>query len=400
MRHPIAILVCLAAGACTNLTIPSEQGQLEVNLSDLRSERYVGHRASMPVLLGSTTAATTTVREGPATCFLASFQDAPLLNSITFDTPGPARFTFEPTGCPELPDAMPDALTLQVIPPDDLTGRVALPDMAYGVRSLDRGEATLHTPREVPDGFLPVAGEELVVVAGEATPLDVVLEHQGERVLVGPGAGVVEVTGPATFSPAHPLRGTLLPLSQGSGEIRFRTPQATVPVTSWLAVEPRDVRRLEAAFLTQADEDGVEYTGGLAAWGVDRQGRRVHGLPMAFEVVRGPLTLPDDDGFSWILYPADCTPPWELAGTVVERRVKLHYGGRTTRVDLSFDWTTLDPQTARDGYADWEPDPACVTAGSTDGRSGCGCAVSASTPLGGLGLLAVGLVAIGRRRRR
>jgi len=403
---PALFVVLMGSSGCTYLVLTSEHGQLEVTLDDLRSQRNVSHRSSMPVLRGSRTRASVRVNDAPDSCFITAFDGLVYDGStMVFDTVGVASMSFTPVGpagCPELPDAVPDRLELQVVPPEQVVGRFSYPDMEYALRRLrsDDSEVRLLTPDALPDDLIPESGGTHVVVAGSPTPLAAVLFRDADRVLVGPGAGVLEVTGPAILSNDHPLYGTLLAPETGSGQVRFLTADGPIEIGQYEAIDRGEVRRLQAGAVMESEE-GLDWTAGVAVWGIDGQGRRVHGLPVTVQVVDGPLVLPEPGTPGpWGFQPALCSPPWELAGNVVERRLRFHLGRRDVTVDLDFDLTgfTLSAEDEARERETWSPDERCVDGGA-NGPRGCGCAASASPGLSWGGLLALIPLVLSRRRR-
>lgn len=404
MRTRLPMLSCaavLSLGGCFSSEIPSELGQVRVGLSGLESTGHRSHRATMPILVGSVSSLRYNVQTGDFDCFAISVSGATVgSDTIRFDQLGPVVFTFEPVPCEADEAVQPDRLELAVISPDAVSGRFVLPAIEYGLRLVDEGSLEVVEPRVLPSDLVPASGAELVLVAGVGLPLNVALFDGEEPVLVGAGAGTLTATGGAALTLDHPLSGEVFVPEPGRGEVRFLTPTGVVEIGSYVAVEPRDVRRLEAGVIMGNADDSMSIReAGVAAWGVTGSGQRIHGLPVEVQVVKGPMFLPPVGEIGpWKLTPEDCTGLHDLAGTVARRRVRFKYGGRRVTLDLDFDYTdvVLTPEERQASIDEFEPMEECVDSGSNAG--GCGCSAS-STPAGGLGLLLLAGLGLLRRRR-
>ncbi|MEO0600122.1 MAG: hypothetical protein AAF211_01730 [Myxococcota bacterium] len=405
-----ALLLGLGATACDPYALVSEQEQVTVRLTGLRTPGLTGLTTGQRVLLGSRTSSEWQIGNGwvardddGADCFrVTTVPDVGALGGpLTFDEVGPVEWTFEATPCASLSEGthLDDRLVIEVVEPDDLSvGRHFEWMTAAELLLAYSGEPTyvLADGRtELPDFLTPTDGRLRVLAGGRTVLQAEVTDPGGRTVAVGEGVGGLELDGiPSERLSAVSVR-VEAPDEVGlTGDLSFRSPGLDTDLGRVEIVAQDAVERLEVLVLDQIATNGDRSNFAVMAVPVDGEGRRLFGAPIDWTLLRGaslPLADPElepNDG-PLLVEPTPCLAPSERAGLQTSV-LRAEAFGKRARVELS--WTLQPPEEAAD--AAWTLPAECVTAS----RGGCGCGATPAmqgTWLGVFGLLG----ALSRRRR-
>ncbi|WAS92560.1 DUF4185 domain-containing protein [Nannocystis punicea] len=315
------------------------------------------------------------------------------------EAPGEVVWTVDPT-C-GAPGQAPDRVNMRVVGPDQAEARVS--------PWLD-GLAARHSVRENP--LITVLGAEwrevlpyeFKLVAGQDVEIGVGLFERDTGLSVArqaePAAAVSWTTTrgrPAVTYPSEVL--DLVTFAGTESEATFEFDGHSWPLARVTGVEAESVTSLElaGAILIVEDSDAplIGRTGvPLAAGAIARDavGDRVIGLPLTWSAEVGNMaSAPFDTLPEQIALADDCIAPEDRDGP---RELVLRARHGDLSADLEFTWAgTREPTLFNTVEADasWKPPATCLA------PAGCGCR-SAETDAGGLLLL--GLLALGRRRRK
>jgi hypothetical protein len=394
MRSLPAVLA-LFLGGCNDAIWVSEGGTFQVQASQLDPGNNYPLDPVRRVLTGSTTPLTVRAEDCSETRFVGSI--SPLYDDVVeFSPPGTAVIEVVPTDCAP-PEAVADRLTLEVVPPTLLSGAVVENEGAVFGGLQDGGLTWVTDPEpRVFEGL----NEDISLPAEEVVKLQVRLLADGEPVAVGPGAGQLEVTGAVASAPISPL-GSEVWTGEGFGEVHFRGTGFADRLFNWRAVHPRHLRRLRIlAVWSQADGFA-----GVQPWIEDREGRRVVGVPVRWEVEsRHHPKVPDPMVGGFVLEPTPCLRPSQRGGV---ERVKITARAAGLRDSIEFDvsvpFAEGTPEELADMDAAFLEETEELCAGVPTERRPCGCS-SAGFPsagwLGGMAVLMVaGLRRVGVRQR-
>lgn len=305
--------------------------------------------------------------------------DADMSGCHTVELGAPLTYTFTPQGC----DRALESLAVEAV-------------AAAEVRA--RFNPSLTHAEELDDGYF---GNPIVTQGAEAPPL--ALENPLQLLAasaVGIGIDVVEdATGarvgwnssPATFT-IEAITGDAPMISGDARRPQFAAgaagarARATLnlattdfPLADVVVVGPEVIDHLEimALFADAGDEGRVPY--GFEAHLVDADGKLIHGAEVEWEIVDGNLAIESDEDNpkSPIVGVTETCAPRDPAATR-SGVIKASSGAHKASLDLSWRGYTGDGSDL----------PRC---------EGCGCRGGDPTGLGGL---ALGLCALGLRRRR
>jgi MYXO-CTERM domain-containing protein len=381
-------LLLVASSACTNNTFRSERDQVSVQFDGLTPMVWEKVTPQSPIVLGSQSS----VSVGERACFDVSGPGGPIAPGATFvfDEVGAARFTLTAKACTQIPGAVDDGLTLQVIDPADVSPRVVRPDELEGLRWLDDGlAAPVGRTESVLAYIRPDPSAEVRLLADSPVLVRLGLRAGDAWALASRHAGSVEVTGDVAVEEASykTLTRVFTAPAGASGRVRYAGAGFKHDVAAWRAVPADRLRSLTIAAVLVESEGGPEL--GLTTVVLDDEGRRVDGVPIRWQSRTETALQPD----------GDLTDPISLPLGLCElnrgRERRWRYAIDASFGDLSdrLTGTVLLPQ--RDLTDDERADLREFCPGD-----GCGCAVT-STP-GGVGLALLGVVgaALARRRRR
>jgi MYXO-CTERM domain-containing protein len=377
------------AVSCANNTFRSERDQANVRLEDLEVAVREPANPAWPVLAGAVSRIS--VRDPsclrPRASGAARYWDG----VVTFDAPGEARIDLIAATCDPALGVVDDGLTLTVVDAADVTPRFVRPWELEGLRDLDAGlAAPVGDVASIRPAVPHAPGEPIRILEGVRTELTVALAHGDGWAFTSEGLSWARVDG-AGFEvhDNHPLSVDVTGRAGAAGTLRWGVVGAPIDVAPVLAVPAEDAASLQIGGLVGATAQGPVVN--LTAVVRDAEGRRIDGVPVAWEVDPAEVLAFAEPEETYFVGVVGLCVPNARRETTFPFRVAASFGALRDEVvgEALLEKLDLTRQERRE-FRTYRRE-ACPR---------CGCA-AAPTPAG-LGGAALVVAAIwgGRRRRR